>query len=99
MLPRFSHVGHTRCSLHIVNLVARLMIRQFDIPTNHAGQNVDIQSQEITPDELVDVTDEGLHGPAAEIDLRTRIMLEGIRPMMCSMGQKKKIMLKGGLTR
>ena len=68
MLPRFSHVEHTRCFLHIVNFVARSMIKQFDIPKNHAGQNLDVQSQEITPDELIDDADEGLHGPVVEND-------------------------------
>ena len=68
MLPGFSHVGHTRCFLHIVNLVARLMIQQFDILKNRAGQNLDVQSQEITPDELIDDADEGLHGPEVEND-------------------------------
>ena len=68
MLPGFSHVGHARCFLYNVNLVARPMIKQFDIPKNHAGQNLDVQSQEITSDELIDDADEGLHGPVVEND-------------------------------
>jgi hypothetical protein len=31
ILPSFSEVGHTQCFLHIVNLVAKSIIRQFDI--------------------------------------------------------------------
>ena len=77
MLPGFSHVGHTRCFLHIVNLVARSMIKQIDIPKNHAGQNLDIQSQEITPDELIDDTDEGLHGPEVENDFEDQDRARG----------------------
>ena len=101
MLPRFSHVGHTRCFLHIVNFVARSMIKQFDIPKIHTGQNLDVQSQEITPDELIDDTDEDLHSPVAENDFEDQDCLEeGIRTIMCSVGQQMMmITLKGGLMR
>jgi hypothetical protein len=33
LLPGFSKVDHTRCFLHINNLVAQTFVRQFDTPT------------------------------------------------------------------
>ena len=69
MLPGFSNVGHTRCFLHIINLVARSMIKQFDIPKNPTDHLSDDKSQEITPKEPADEVDEHLDGPAAETDL------------------------------
>ena len=69
MLPGFSNAGHTRCFLHIINLVARSMIKQFDVPKNPTGHLSDDESQEITPEEPADEVDERLDGPAAETDL------------------------------
>ena len=69
MLPGFSNAGHTRCFLHIINLVARSMIKQFDIPKNPTCHLSDDESQEITPKEPADEVDERLDCPAAETDL------------------------------
>lgn len=32
LLPEFSKVNHTRCFLHVNNLVGRTLVRQFDLP-------------------------------------------------------------------
>lgn len=32
LLPEFSQVNHTRCFLHVNNLIAQTIIRQFDTP-------------------------------------------------------------------
>ena len=32
LLPAFSKVNHTRCFLHVNNLVARTLLQQFDVP-------------------------------------------------------------------
>jgi hypothetical protein len=32
LCPEFSSINHTRCFLHIINLVARTLVRQFDVP-------------------------------------------------------------------
>ena len=100
MLPGFSNAGHTRCCLHIINLVARSMIKQFDIPKNPTGHLSDDESQEITPEEPADEVDEHLDGPAAETVLMTRIVLDRWIAMMQMMKTRKlMIMSKGGLMR
>jgi hypothetical protein len=38
LLPSFSKVNHTRCFLHVNNLVARTLVKQFDAPKRTAGQ-------------------------------------------------------------
>ena len=40
LLPGFSKVNHTRCFLHVNNLVAQTFVRQFDSPA--APKNVDL---------------------------------------------------------
>jgi hypothetical protein len=40
LLPEFSKANHTRCFLHVNNLVARTLVRQFDVPRPTPG-NVD----------------------------------------------------------
>jgi len=39
LVPGFSRVNHTRCFLHVNNLVARTLVRQFDIPKATATAN------------------------------------------------------------
>ena len=41
LLPSFSTVNHTRCFLHVNNLVARTLAKQFDAPKQTAGQDLD----------------------------------------------------------
>ena len=37
LLPEFSPVNHIRCFLHVINLVARTLVRQFDAPKKIVG--------------------------------------------------------------
>ena len=47
ILPNFSEVGHTRCFLHIVNLVAKSIIRQFDLQKRQGNKYLDKAEQEL----------------------------------------------------
>lgn len=47
IVPSFSEVGHTRCFLHIVNLVAKSVIRQFDIQKQQDDEHLDKAEQEL----------------------------------------------------
>ncbi len=47
ILPKFSEVGHTQCFLHIVNLVAKSIIRQFNIPKKQDDGHLDKVEQEL----------------------------------------------------
>ena len=47
ILPKFSKVGHTQCFLHIVNLVAKSIIRQFNIPKKQDDGHLDKVEQEL----------------------------------------------------
>ena len=46
-LPNFSEVGHMRCFLHIVNLVAKSILRQFDIQKRRDDGHLDKAEQEL----------------------------------------------------
>lgn len=59
ILPNFSEVGHTWCFLHIVNLVAKLVIRQFDIQKKQDNEHLDEAEQE-------------LHNLAGDVDLENK---------------------------
>ena len=37
LLPQFSKVNHTRCFLHVINLVARTLVKQFDVHKTATG--------------------------------------------------------------
>ena len=63
IIPSFSEVGHIRCFLHIINLVAKSMIRQFDIPKKQNQQHLDNAEQE-------------LRDLAGDIDLEERRSIE-----------------------
>ena len=47
ILPKFSEVSHTRCFLHIVNLVAKSIIKQFDVPKKQEDEHLDKAEQEL----------------------------------------------------
>jgi hypothetical protein len=47
ILPDFSEVGHTRCFLHIVNLVAKSIIKQFDLQKGQGDRYLDKAEQEL----------------------------------------------------
>lgn len=67
LLPGFSHVNHTRCFLHVNNLVARTLVRQFDIPKAKPGAAVDD-----------DDPDKELRELAGDIDLEERQTREAL---------------------
>ena len=46
-LPNFTEVAHTRCFLHIVNLVAKSVLRQFDIRKKRDDEHLDKAEQEL----------------------------------------------------
>ena len=41
LLPGFWKVNHTRCFLHVNNLVGRTLVRQFDVPKPRLGADDD----------------------------------------------------------
>lgn len=47
LLPSFSSVNHTRCFLHVNNLVARTLVKQFDAPKSISGQAIDKDDERI----------------------------------------------------
>jgi hypothetical protein len=47
IVPKFSEVGHTRCFLHIVNLVAKSVIRQFDVQKKRDDEHLDEAEREL----------------------------------------------------
>jgi len=47
ILPNFSEVSHTWCFLHIVNLVAKSVIRQFDVQKKRDDEHLDEAEQEL----------------------------------------------------
>jgi hypothetical protein len=67
LLPGFSHVNHTRCFLHVNNLVARTLVRQFDVPKAKPGAAVDD-----------DDPDKELRELAGDIDLEERQTREAL---------------------
>jgi hypothetical protein len=67
LLPGFSRVNHTRCFLHVNNLVARTLVRQFDIPRAKPG---------IATDD--DDPDRELRELAGDIDLEERQTREAL---------------------
>jgi hypothetical protein len=48
--------NHTRCFLHIINLVAKMLIKQFDVPCKKADAALDEAEQELE-DELQELAE------------------------------------------
>ena len=67
-LPGFSKVNHTRCFLHVNNLVAQTFVRQFDTPT---------KPKTSSRDDLDDPNDV-LYKLAKDIDLEERETREAL---------------------
>lgn len=65
LLPEFSSVNHIRCFLHVNNLVARTLVRQFDVPKSR-----------ITAPENEDDAARELRELAGDIELEDRAMQE-----------------------
>lgn len=63
ILPKFSEVSHTWCFLHIVNLVAKSIIKQFHVPKKQEDKHVDEAEQE-------------LHDLASDIELEEQEAVE-----------------------
>jgi hypothetical protein len=47
ILPDFSEVNRTRCFLHVVNLCAKSIIRQFDIQKKESNEPMDATEREL----------------------------------------------------
>jgi hypothetical protein len=56
LLPDFLQVNRTRCFLHIINLVAKTLLKQFDVPKKDA-------------DKVLDEAERALRELAQDIDL------------------------------
>ena len=63
ILPKFSEVSHMWCFLHIVNLVAKSIIKQFNIPKKWEDEHLDEAEQE-------------LHNLAGDIELEEQEAVE-----------------------
>ncbi len=71
LLPGFSRVNHTRCFLHVNNLVARTLVRQFDVPRAKATANGNIDDESDDPDQEI-------RDLAGDIDLEERQTREAL---------------------
>jgi len=71
ILPNFDDLTHTHCFLHIVNLVAKSIIKQFDIPKRQDNDHLDEAEQE-------------LHNLAGDIDLENEQAKEAIKQCQIS---------------
>ena len=71
ILPNFDDLTHTHCFLHIVNLVAKSIIKQFDIPKRQDNDHLDEAEQE-------------LHDLAGDIDLENEQAKEAIKQCQIS---------------
>ena len=68
LLPKISKVNHTRCFLHVNNLVGRTLVRQFDVPN----------APKPTPGDVTNDPDQELHELAADIDLEDQQTREAL---------------------
>jgi hypothetical protein len=68
LLPKFSKVNHTRCFLHVNNLVGRTLVRQFDLPN----------APKPTPGDVTNDPDQELRELAADIDLEDQQTREAL---------------------
>ena len=67
MLPNFlEQANHSRCFLHIINLIAKMLLRQFDVPKKDAESVLDDAEREllklaagINMEEMVTVAEAG----------------------------------------
>ena len=73
ILPDFSQVNHTRCFLHIVNLCAKSIIKQFNVPKKKDDEHLDEAARELQGDD-----DDELQNLAGDQDLEEQQTLEGI---------------------
>ena len=71
IIPTYSEVGHTQCFLHIINLVAKSIIWQFDIPKKKKDQHPEQGSQS-------DNAEQELQDLAGDIDLEEQKFLEAL---------------------
>lgn len=67
LLPEFSKVNHTRCFLHVNNLVGRTLVRQFDVP-----------NAKPKPGDVTNDPDQELRELAADIDLEDQQTREAL---------------------
>ena len=74
ILPSFSEVGHMRCFLHIVNLMAKSIIKQFDIQKKREDQHLDDAEQELRDN----TAEQELHDLAGDVDLEEQQSIEAM---------------------
>jgi hypothetical protein len=73
ILPDFSQVNHMRCFLHIVNLCAKLIIKQFDVPKQKDDEHLDEAVRELQGDD-----NDKIQNLAGDQDLEEQQTHEGI---------------------
>lgn len=69
LLSAFSKANHTHCFLHVNNLVARTLVRQFDVPK---------KTKRTTLEDDEDDPDDEIHKLAEDIDLEEMQMREAL---------------------
>jgi hypothetical protein len=74
ILPSFSEVGHTRCFLHIVNLVAKSIIKQFDVQKKREDQHLDNAEQELRGEDA----EQELQDLAGDVNLEEQQSIEAM---------------------
>lgn len=77
LLPGFSVVNHTRCFLHVVNLIARSLVRQFDVPKSKKKDPPTANDTPAAPDDDND-PDSALRELAENIDLEDQMTHEAL---------------------
>jgi hypothetical protein len=76
LLPKFAgQANRCRCFLHIVNLVAKTLLKQFDVPEKNVDDALDAAEREllelaagINLEEMVTVAEKGLGGDSPDKD-------------------------------
>jgi hypothetical protein len=74
ILPSFSEVGHTWCFLHIVNLIAKSIIKQFDVQKKREEQHLYDAEQELQDN----TAEQELHDLAGDVDLEEQQSIEAM---------------------
>jgi hypothetical protein len=80
-VPDFSIVNHTRCFLHIVNLCAKSIIKQFDVPKKQEDEHLDDAAKELQ-DLNMNTMDQDLQDLAGDLELEERLATEAMAQQM-----------------
>ena len=98
LLPNFSgQANHCRCFLHIVNLIAKTLLKQFDVPKKDAESALDDAEREllelaagIDMEEMVTVAEEG----AGDKDNEENDDVEGWVDEMALLSEEERVALR-----